>query len=398
MSLPITTPTPSSQSLTPHSPEIITNGRDALCSSYSDEAEENFILKLRSKHTPNDHIFLGKPKSKDKEIDIFDAEKYFNAPNHNPKVVVNKPSMHNRPMKDETLKIFAITEQPIDTATTLSMIHSEPSRWNSRTALLHTVPRNQQPPRKVNKKSFFAAMIGCNSCSCTNQNSVNITGENKSNKGNKGDHLVEKSRPRYASVKFNEPEPEGNRTAKMKNQVEENITTKRSKSLQVLGSPLRENENMCSDMEHRLKMMTWDRIVVPGILGEDIKIPSISSEMQNETESDASSDLFEIEGFPKVNDNHFVSRQTSDDGCRSPTTCYAPSEESMEWSVVTASVADCSVLSDCEELGSNPNPCTKKTGISSISGPFKEIPRLGSGILSGCKSKKAVRIAGDARR
>ncbi|CAB4264614.1 unnamed protein product [Prunus armeniaca] len=58
----------------------------------------------------------------------------------------------------------------------------------------------------------------------------------------------------------------------------------------------------------------------------------------NESDSDASSDLFEIESLTGKA-NPFLARQASDaatSGCMTPTTCYAPSEASIEWSVVTA--------------------------------------------------------------
>ncbi|MCI01260.1 protein PHYTOCHROME KINASE SUBSTRATE 1, partial [Trifolium medium] len=63
--------------------------------------------------------------------------------------------------------------------------------------------------------------------------------------------------------------------------------------------------------------------------------------------SDASSDLFEIESLKGKSSNNFLTRQTSDaaSSCVSPNN-YAPSEASIEWSVVTASAA---VMSDCED-------------------------------------------------
>ncbi|KAJ0763480.1 putative protein PHYTOCHROME KINASE SUBSTRATE [Helianthus annuus] len=56
---------------------------------------------------------------------------------------------------------------------------------------------------------------------------------------------------------------------------------------------------------------------------------------QDDTGSDASSDLFEIENFSANEDyNSFLARQATKNNE------YAPSEASVEWSVVTASVAD----------------------------------------------------------
>ena len=90
-------------------------------------------------------------------------------------------------------------------------------------------------------------------------------------------------------------------------------------------------------------MLSWD--ATPKVETEN------SKGNNNDTESDASSDLFEIESLTGKA-NPFLARHASDaaSGCVTPTTCYAPSEASVEWSVVTASAADFSVMSDYEEL------------------------------------------------
>ncbi|KAL3631161.1 hypothetical protein CASFOL_024145 [Castilleja foliolosa] len=376
MSTPtITLISPSNTTLTSHPPEISMNTRDASFSSYLDGDEESFVLKLGSKSTRKDHIFLAKSESDDKELDVFGAEKYFNEPDHSPKPVV-------QPKKDKLpLEIFKTKPQPAKTKT--PSIRSE-SSWNSRSVLLQTVAKDQQPKR-TNKKSFFAKII-CN-CSCADRNSVDLDDAD----GNKTNRFVTD----YGSIKLNEPEQlkikpgahftfPGFKPKPGDTRVEENDVTKRAKSLRMFGGP--ENGKMCSGLEKKLAMVTWDAIIAP----EEIKtIPSISSEMRGDEDddSDASSDLFEIESLSRggAHTNPF---HVTSDGCNSPaaTTCYAPSEASVEWSVVTASVAD------FEELnGSNSNPARgpKKNGS------VKEMPRLRTGILSGCMTQKAIRVGGD---
>lgn len=429
--MPVITLTSASKTGISHPPEISKNIREASFSSYLEGAEDAFVLKLggattqglsSSISTPHDHIFLGKNRTDDREIDVFDAEKYFNEGlNHSPKVGAKNLSSHHQHKKDDPSEIFVIKEQP---PTAALSIRSE-SSWNSRSALLHTVPRNQQI-RKANKKSFLAS-IGCN-CYCTDKNSTDIddyVGQNfsskststglvngKSKQGDKtSDHLVKKPQSDYNCVKFDEPElrvnseghfsfpvfnsKTGNQAAKM--QLQEKDEAAKRKSLEVFGSPIPENGKNCLSIGKKLTMMTWDAIA-PGV-AEEIKIPSISSEMHNDSDSDASSDLFEIESLSKG--NPFLSREASDglSGCITPTTCYAPSEASIEWSVITASAADFSILSDSEELTSTATmACPKKVGLNSKIGSFKEIPKLRPSILSGCKSQKAVRVAGDAHR
>ncbi|KAL3654228.1 hypothetical protein CASFOL_003909 [Castilleja foliolosa] len=335
---------------------------------------QSFVLKLKSKNTHNDHIFLDKSKSNDKELDVFAAEKYFNeVDNNSPKLVVSKNLQTDHHAKKDELPLDIFGNKPKPAKTTTKSIRSE-SSWNSRCSLLQTVPKNQQPKR-INKKSFFA----CNNCSCVGKKSVDVD-------KNKTGHFVTD----YGSVKLNEPEHEKikpgphftfpifnrDQPGKIKTRVEEKdiIFTKRSKSLKVFDGP--ENRELGSGLEKKLAMMTWT-------------IPSISSEMRDDESdvSDASSDLFEIESLTR-NGPHTDPWKgaAASEGCKSPTvmTSYAPSEASVEWSVMTASVADFGELNGSDLNPSN-NPGPKKIGS------FKEMPRLRtSGILSGCTSKKAI--------
>ncbi|KAL8518728.1 hypothetical protein ACS0TY_009905 [Phlomoides rotata] len=394
MSMPVITLTPSSKTGLSSPPEISKNVREASFSSYLDGAEATFVLKLAGARTqglistPHDHILLGKKTTDDREIDVFAAEKYFNEGlNRSPKVCTKDLSSHHHE-KDAPIGILAVKEHP---PTAPLSIRSE-SSWNSRSALLHNVSRNQKP-RKANKS--FLATIGCN-CSCADNystdiddcvgetNSIKSTSTAKSRKGDKtNDHLVRKP---HSDSKFGEPElrvnSQGHFTFPVFNSKIDEAAKR--KSPEVFGSPV---------MEKKLPMITWDAIA-PSV-SEEIRIPSISSEMQNDSDSDSSSDLFEIESLSKG--NPFLSRQASGglSGCRTPTNCYAPSEGSIEWSVITASAADFSVLSDSEEFTV---PCPKKVGINSKHGSFKEIPKLRPSILSGCKNHRAVSIAGDAHK
>ncbi|XP_047959727.1 protein PHYTOCHROME KINASE SUBSTRATE 1-like [Salvia hispanica] len=317
-----------------HASEITKNNTSSAASFTQD-----LTANLTATH---DRIFLGKKKSPDKEIDVFDARKYFDEVLYDtPKICTknHQDHLHQQQLNKDVVQT-AVKEHPPPTAA-LS-IRSQ-SSWNSRSSLLRTAPGSQQQLSKASKKSFLSS-IGCN-CSCLTTSI--ISGRSKS--GNKTNNDL-----------F---------TKREKQEIE------RRSQKQVFGSPIHIKGNNCFNLD---AVVTWDAIT-PFSAAEELKIPSISSEMHNDSDSDASSDLFEIESL--CIDNPF-----------DPTTCYAPSEASIEWSVVTASAADFSLLSDSDDISSTiQKPCAKKTA------PSKEMPKIRPSILSGCKSQKAVNVAGDAQ-
>lgn len=152
------------------------------------------------------------------------------------------------------------------------------------------------------------------------------------------------------------------------------------KSLIVFGSPMYEKRNKSLSLEKRLSMLSWD-----------------ATARAYDTESDASSNLFEIESLTGK-----AVWQASDgpSGCVTPTTCYAPSKASIEWSIATVSAADFSVMSDYEEQRPAtivPTP-SKMVGTTTTTKntSSKDISRRCPNIMLGCKNHKAVRVAGDA--
>ncbi|KAG6426280.1 hypothetical protein SASPL_110501 [Salvia splendens] len=308
-----------------HASEITKNNTSSAAS---------FTQGLTATH---DRIFLGKKTSPDKEIDVFDARKYFDEGLHDtPKISAkNLPDhLHQQQLNKDVVQT-AVKEHPLS-------IRSQ-SSWNSWSSLLRTAPGSQQQLSKASKKSFLSS-IGCN-CSCLTTSIIS----GRSKPGNKTNNDLFTKREKQEIVKRSQK--------------------------QVFGSPIHIKGNNCFTLD---TMVTWDAIT-PFSAAEELKIPSISSEMHNDSDSDASSDLFEIESL--CIDNPF-----------DPTTCYAPSEASIEWSVVTASAADFSLLSDSDDISSTiQKPCAKKTA------PFKEMPKIRPSILSGCKSQKAVNVAGDAQ-
>ncbi|XWS69721.1 hypothetical protein CRYUN_Cryun04dG0203400 [Craigia yunnanensis] len=399
--------------------------RDASFSTFLGGAEENYVRKLSESsrdHSPkitnqDEHHYSGRKKEEDGEIGVFGAEKYFNEG-----IDVDSPRITKIDSKEfESVKDEGVNLKPIKPVIHQGTpsIRSE-SSWNSQSALLHSVMRNPPgvKPSKVNGKSFLSGLAGCK-CYCFDRNSVDIeevqVGEISFKRPANGEVVQGKQNKTAASKasldQVNKPSAEpwikedlftfptmnstvGIRPVKVPLQGE--VDEIGRKSLEVFGSPILLRRNKSLNLERRLKMLSWDAT-------PKVEETENSKGNYNDTESDASSDLFEIESFTSKA-NPFLARQASDaaSGCVTPTTCYAPSEASIEWSVVTASAADFSVMSDYEELRPSitlPSPIkTFSTTTNAKTKNNKEFQGRRSSGLLGCNSQKAVKVTGDAHR
>ncbi|OMO79035.1 hypothetical protein CCACVL1_13934 [Corchorus capsularis] len=395
--------------------------------------EENHVRKVLSESgrelmnqimsaQDDEHHYSGRKKEEDGEIGVFGAERYFNGGIDH--VHVHSPSPRLARNIIEAKKLEFVKDEaikPVIHQGTPS-VRSE-SSWNSQKALLQSVLRNSPRPKPHNKagngKSFFSGLDFCR-CYCSDRNSLDIeevqVGEISFKRPPNGKPAISKG-----SVDVKKP------AAATEPWIKEDIftfpTTSPSvgsirpvkiplqggdvdeigrKSLEVFGSPViggRRNKSL--NLERKLKMLSWDK---------SNKTPKATTEeiTDHNSDSDASSDLFEIEsltgGKSNNNNNPFLARQASDaaaSGCVTPTTCYAPSEASIEWSVVTASAADhFSVMSDYDERRPStttiPSPIKTFSMTTSKNNSNKEIhQRRRSGGLLGCTSQKAVEVAGD---
>ena len=415
------------------------NLRDASFSSYLNGSEETIIRKLAESsgnRVPVITTAEGRKKEDEEEIGVFGAEKYFSGiiDEESEKTTSMSSARKYQHKKDEQVELDTTKKYKIQPGT--PSVHSE-SSWNSQSALLQIALRNPSKTKadKVRGKGILAS-LGCK-CYCSDKDSVEIkeqVGEISFNKSATTTGAVQgkanKREPRKTdvdlvdAVQVHTPclnykvteEMQSNKldelgiglnrencftfptlnsgvgTLPIKFQFQEDLEKIPRKSLEVFGSPMLEKRNKSLSLERRLTMLSWD--ATPRV--------DESGGNYNDSESDASSDLFEIESVTGKA-NPFLARQASDatSGCVTPTTCYAPSEASIEWSVATASAADFSMMSDCEEL--RPTKTTIPTNtVSSSAIPNaktktnKEIQKRRSGILLGCKSYKAVRVAGDA--
>ncbi|CAL5196898.1 unnamed protein product [Lathyrus oleraceus] len=365
------------------------NSNDAIFSPYLNNKERNFIGKIGESsqivnpfiNQRNSPLHQVQKTDESGEIGVFGAEKYFN------RKVVETPRVS--------------TKYQVEYGTPSI---SSASTWNSQNALLKK-DSEKNIKDKVHSKSVLSSLGLI--CSCSDKDSVDISdhaGEISFNNKTSNYGAVDgKTTPKKVfnlgldddlSIKIRKPSSElfinkdvffqkqenlseknsfasnsRNHLVKMKIPLDEENTPR--KSLEVFGTPdpiLMNNKRSSLSIDKRL--------IFPS------KMVEIVDANYDDDGSDASSDLFEIESLKEKSSNNFLNRRTSD----AASTCYAASEASVEWSVVTASAA---VMSDCEDQMS------EFTVRSPIKAP-REIPRRRPGMLLGCKSHKAVRVAGDA--
>lgn len=365
---------------------------DASFSSYLNGSEETIVFNLESSRNLSN-------KADDGEIDIFSAEKYFNEG-----VDQEKSEPQNKQKIDDDQPVVNIVSFQQKIRPLTPSVHSETS-WNSRSALLQKVSRNHHhsTTKTNNNKSYgkkFLARIGCN-CYCKDNNSVEIDDQLVEKSSNLGKYHVKSKSIKTRNhqdlhlkkidelglglkpdERFDIPVFDGNAGVKIQLQKKEEESRE---SLEVFGFPITEKERSKMSLEKKIGMLTWDAIVPKAEEIDIINTGASSNGTYEEdyVESDASSDLFEIERFPSNNTaNPSLARQGSDG-----LSCYAPSEVSIDWSVVTASAADFSVMSDLDDV-KLPSTRTNPNG--------RDKAKCRSGILLGCNSHKAVGVVGDA--
>lgn len=306
--------------------------------------EDSFMLKLAHPQTST------KKKLED-ELGIFGAEKYFKGVID--EELLRTPGAHyclNQPQEKHE------EPSPIPKPNMAPSVRSE-SSYNSRKGLLVSNGNGNDHRKKKSVKSLLASL----GCSCNDKDSVKVTHKKVPIKG--GDSVQ-------------------NRNSLSSRWIDGDVNIKKDDcfTFPVLNTePVPEVKQEWGkgkksfSLERKLTMLNWD-----GVTPRAEVLEVSRNGGQNDTGSDASSDLFELESFSTHENNSFLAKQAMDsnDGRLSSVNGYAPSEASVDWSVITASAAD---FSHPEDLRVSR---TAKVGSS-------------SGILSGCKSLKAVRISGD---
>ncbi|KAA8542419.1 hypothetical protein F0562_023445 [Nyssa sinensis] len=401
----------------------ISHLRVASFSAYLNTAEDNCVVKLAATIQDSSPaiisaeetlcpITVGRIKTKEGEINVFEADKYFNV----------KMDYENPGLADNARKHGNKKEDQADLHPHLKpkFRHGTPSNiseesWNTQTALLPRLMRNssQNKQKRAIGKRFFLGFI-C-SGSCFDKKSVYID-------GSVAHGMVQEKEGRNESIQIVNPATfEGTKQSKpglergehfdcpILNSGMENLTAEKKleeekveeeprKSLEVFGSHMVKKDDIAMNLERKLSMLTWDAIP------EALNPPTTLGSGGDDIESDASSDLFEIENISGTGQYSLLTRKASDNmsSCMTPTTQYAPSEASIEWSVVTASAADLSAVADYDEKNIvnakdkiSSSTTSKTAKAKNIAGKTQKIRPSG---MLGCRSHKAVNVAETAYR
>lgn len=336
-------------------------------------------------------------KSTDGEIDVFGADKYFSM----------KLECGAR-TKPEKIKEQLVREDPVKRSNSKQetrSVYSEASTWSSGISLLQSFAKStsQTKPKRATGKRFSFCCTG----PCLEKGAVFVKEYPKSARiqHNARETYQPKSKTgdTFVFPILNSEKP--SRTLDLKKLDDQKILDLR-KSLDVFGSDIMKKNDITKNLERKLSMLTWNAIAKTSSLTTATSVVTTTT-ICDDLASDASSDLFEIEnisapcgGYHKVMSNRSIDDVS---GCMEPTTLYAPSEASIEWSVMTASGVDfSSAFSDYDpkkidisgdSIFSNAkNPMQKHTGMN------KEAPKSRPAGLLGCKSQKSVCVAETAHK
>ncbi|KAJ8772964.1 hypothetical protein K2173_028141 [Erythroxylum novogranatense] len=381
----------------------ITALRDASFSSYLSRADDNFVVKLTDPLQETSGIKSSMPE--EGEISVFSAEKYFKMKldDECPRLIDSNQvrHVHGKDIRrvDHGMKMKRRPGTPIA---------SSEASWDGQTALLQssTKSSSQNRQKKVNERWLFAG-FPCNG-SCSDKKSVYTT-SSVAYRGIHGKESTKETIPpvnRNSAVLGGRRLQSGSRFHVFHNQnSEENssfgsnrddcfvLSTVNScvqslnviredhrvkveeprNSIEMFGSRLMRKEDTA--MNRKLSVLTWDAIPK----AQSIATASTTSQVYDDIDSDASSDLFEIENISGTSQPKLTKKTKDGMSC-----CMTPSEGSIEWRVVTASAADFSAVSDYDEKKVGENRA--KSGL--VSTARKSRP---NGLL-GCRSLKAIEV------
>lgn len=374
-------------------------------SSYLNTEEDNFAFKTSGAAPVQDPTtaFVFPPqtlvgtqkhqertKLKDGELSIFGADEYFNKKLEYaavPTTGVKYGGQKNKGMVD--------LPQPKPSSRRGNPSNcSEASSFNSQSALLQNLPRNryQTNQKKMAGRRFFTS-FGCPG-HCSGKKAVCVDESSEPGLSQPGS---KHSAGHFALSSGTASVDEKMRVVKKHLNDQDQTIEEQRKSIEVFGSGKMRKGDIAVNLERKLSMLTWDAIPK----AQNLPTSTIgNSTVCDDMASDASSDLFEIENISSCGYG-LMNSQTSDyvPGCMSPSTQYAPSEASIEWSVITASAAGyASVISDYDanriSISGDNIPrnaaCTNTKTIKNAVG--KEDQKARPGGLLGCKNHKAVSV------
>lgn len=408
------------------------------------KTEENFVQKLTGSAPYPNHSITSSPEfpssrslqrikaDQEAEIGVFDAEKYYNMKLDEGPIIIDTTASDHAQV--DLLRPKTKSRPGTPSA-------SSEASWHSRTALLRTYQRNPSQGNKQTKlhgKGFFSG-LSCINGSCSDKKSVHVNqnvelGGLVQGKEYRKERIQTSARtldgrkqlqqptftvdkeefykPIFEKMNINSNKDESLSIPVAKSRIQ-NLAVQKGlakkieedesrKSLDVFGSHTLKKELIEMNLQRKLSMLSWDAI--PN--APSLPASSERTQVCEDVESDASSDLFEIENISGSTGQQpvFIRRQRSGDGMSTP---YEPSETSVEWSVVTASAADYSVVSDYDEKKTTENIITSATTPSLATAASKlaktkfmdkDVQGSRPSKLLGCKSHKAVRVAEAAYR
>ncbi|MBA0735441.1 hypothetical protein Gogos_019289, partial [Gossypium gossypioides] len=292
------------------------------------------------------------------EIGVFGAEKYF-----------------NMELDDgECPKLYDKYSNQIDLHHMTLSASSETS-WNIQSVSLANFTRSRSENRrtKVDGRSFFSSLGSSGSSSdgksvYLNQNVVHGKDYSK-------EHIRVDQRP---------IDMDGTKLVQAKFKVEDEFDTQSfdpRKSLEVFGSSGMNKGDIAKNLERKLCMLTWDAFPNAPTISSIYKSRLLGDD--DDEQSEGSSDLFEI-------GNILGDGEASDGMSSCMMTPYAPSETSIQWSVVTASTAaDCSFVSGYDDETKSAKSIRAPASKTTV----KEAQRSRSGGILGCRRHKAVMVA-----
>ncbi|WJX57199.1 hypothetical protein P8452_42783 [Trifolium repens] len=356
------------------------NLRDASFSSYltNKEVKDSFSDSIHHPFTRKEPFHFGVKKEEDGEIGVFDAEKYFNGVEistpiprvSNSTIDANKFNYLKNQQQNRNYKVQYGT----------SSVGSE-SSLNSQSELLQNALKNSSSSEiSFNKGVFHGKSTSEKKTETVPSAATELMMMNK-------DFYLQKQEKMIPTYKVQLQQVENPR-----------------KKLEVFGSPILDERCKSLSFDMRLTKPSWEASSTKLVEQEtDFSTKCDENNYDDDVASDASSDLFEIESLTGNKTNSFFTRTShvaSD--CTSPT-CYAPSEASIEWSVITASAVEYSAVEDHEDQGS---VITIRSPIrtsfnSSSNGKHKinkemSMPRRRPSKFLGCNSQKSVGVAVDA--
>ncbi|KAF5734694.1 protein PHYTOCHROME KINASE SUBSTRATE 3 [Tripterygium wilfordii] len=354
---------------------------DASFSSYLNASVESFGISLE------------KTKTKEADISVFAAEKYFSVKSDGEKLKaldINAPSMGGITKK---VQLGYHQTGPRSSRPGTPSVSSEAS-WNSQAALLQSSLRNssQGQQEKISRR-YILACFGCNR-SCLGEDSIFVR-KNVPEGAVHGQELMKQSiqvapSPVKRFIPVNREKHSGMQRLNIKKLLKEERNGE-EEELEMFGSKIIKKGDVQWYLERKLSMLTWDAIPK----SQNITISSASSQLYADVESEGSSDLFEIENLSGSRKPHYDSSFMT-----SITTTYEPSEKRrIEWSIAAASVTDFSAVSDYYKMKmagrpEGPRLATKPSELAATKSLTPQRSRPSS--LLGCKSHKAVRVAENA--